>query len=250
MPRIDAPYTYRVINLDLTNGLTDEHFPIHAESIYYHWGTSTLEVKLNAASNDPIKLRPKNKIEAPVSQIFVSADARNETVQLFIANPKEIVLGGGEVRVLTDQGYFNTIAGKAFNTFLYRTAVIAKYGYIGICNPANSGIDCVVTDVQLMTDDTHLEICSDTTRICAFTIYSRLLCIGPNAVCKGTTFVSAGLIGTHLTSYAFLPNEPFFIPFLDHYIIPEGCNILFRTVNVNKYLFLNFSMREELFAPE
>lgn len=251
MSRIDTPYTYRVINLDLTNGLVDEHFPIHAESIYYHWGTSTLNVKLNAASNDSIKLRPKNKIDAPVSQIFISADARAETVQLFIANPKSIILGGGEVRVLTDAGYFNSVAQKSFIGARDQIAAVAQFSSVSFFNPLISNIVAVVNKFTLVSDDTTVELSSHIDPLGAHShAYNKYVRVGAQSLTELhiTRVNPIGNLG--LFSYTLQANIPLDVNMIDYFIVAPGCGLLFQTLAVNKYIKCIIEFKEEPFIPE
>lgn len=256
MPKIDLPYTYRVINLDLINGLNDEHFSIHAESIYYHWGTSTLEVKLNAASNDIIKMRPKNRIDAPVRQIFITAPARNETVQLFLANPKDIMLGGGEIRVLTDQGYINSVTQFAYYGGFEAAAVAATNSYICFSNGHDS--DFLIVD--------YIEIMSNTTGnigltfltpagYCGIPPYSY----GQNKYGGGNTSLAnvhgvfsrkwAGAVAfcylTHVTA-----NIPTIVNLNNYIIVPPDYNAEFFCYTANASLLLTLHWRAESFIPQ
>lgn len=253
MPRIDAPYTYRVINLDLTNGLNDEHFPIHAELIYYHWGLSTLEIKLNAASNDVIKLRPKNKIEAPINRIFISAAPRLETVQLFIANPNTINLGGGEIRVWEDNEFIHTMAQNAFFGYTGSPALVGSFSIIALWNPANSGIHAILNTIDLShtaPGTTVIYVYQHTAQYLTvqnFTIGNKYLG-GPAGVVElwDGRFAGPGILGNWIGGFscligtAYLQNNPI----QTNFIVPPGQLFQIVSSGVNQSIGAIFHWHE------
>jgi hypothetical protein len=142
---------YRVFKLDLSGGdVTNFRVPYSGEKLIYHWGTQTLDIKLNSPSNDAIKCRPKQEIRAPFSDFFVDAEQRNEVVELVVMNPAAIDLGGGEVRVMTDTGHYDTIAQRGFIGIgaLSGSDTIGIDPHVQLWNPEDSNVLALVDTIE------------------------------------------------------------------------------------------------------
>lgn len=139
-------YSYRVLKLDLTTGLTDFELPIHAEKVVYASPTDgpELSIRLQAKSNDQIPLRPQGEIVAPFQRLYISAAAVAKTVFLLIGSPGDIQLTGRDVAISgviaqrNSQEYALSI-GQLFSIWTERTAIAGVHSQTQILNPTGSG---------------------------------------------------------------------------------------------------------------
>ena len=94
-------YAYRILPIDLTQGLTNFELPIDAEKIVYASPTDGPEItiRLQAQSNDAIPLRPQGEIVAPFQRMYISAAPIAKVISLLVGSPKDIQLTGRDVVV-------------------------------------------------------------------------------------------------------------------------------------------------------
>ena len=110
---MDANYQYKVVTLDLTNGLVDEELEFNGERIFYEDGSATLSFKIGTPFNDSIPLKPKGTFIAPFTKLYFNAPPASATVTLFLTNPAEIVLQSLEVNIDTLANLERTGTGGA-----------------------------------------------------------------------------------------------------------------------------------------
>lgn len=176
-------YRYRLLDIDLSAVLTDFVYPIQGERIYYEGPSDgpELTVKLQAAQNDGIRLRPQGEIVGPFTRLYVSGPVSGLVPRLIVSSPKEISLTSRDVNV----GTINTLstitnpvpvgnvaslttitnpviskqflldraqAGTIFERVALVAAVAATYGHVQVWNPVASGKTVVVSQAHIVED--------------------------------------------------------------------------------------------------
>lgn len=146
-------YSYRVLTLDLTAGLTDFELPIDAEKIVYASPVTgpELSIRLQAKSNDQIPLRPQGEIIAPFQRLYISASATPQTIKLLIGSPADIQLTGRDVTISGFVAVRSMIenamnTGQLFGGGLYLAPLAANFNKIEIRNPAGSNKTVFILD--------------------------------------------------------------------------------------------------------
>lgn len=97
--KLNRNYTYKLLPIDITNGLNDKMFQFNGESVYYFSGDTEIEVRLEKMDNDAIPLSLAQRITAPYTRLYVTAPAVAETIHLLLATPKEIRFEGEEITI-------------------------------------------------------------------------------------------------------------------------------------------------------
>jgi len=143
----DFRYHYKILRLDLNGGLNLRHFAFEGAVLVYHTGATPIQVRLNAPQNDSITLHPKNRIVAPFSHLYISSVDIPEQIELFLANPKEVLLEGGEIRLVSDYDYWETINSNCFYSTASVVSVALRFQSIYMCNPIGSNVYAVVEEI-------------------------------------------------------------------------------------------------------
>lgn len=94
---IGKGYSYKVIPIDLTNGLNEKEINANGEMVYYLEGNATLNVRINEPNHDQIPLRQSQRLIFPVTKLFISAGASAETIKLIVFHPKDAMFRGEEM---------------------------------------------------------------------------------------------------------------------------------------------------------
>ena len=99
--RNEFEYSYRVLQFNLSAGLSDFEVPIHAERVDYVSPTDgpELQIRLQTKSNDQLPLRPNGSIEAPFTRLYISASAVAKTVFLMVGAPAGVKVTGRDVAI-------------------------------------------------------------------------------------------------------------------------------------------------------
>lgn len=149
-------YSYRVLKLDLTPGLTDFELPIDAEKVVYASPTDgpELSIRLQAKSNDQIPLRPQGEIVAPFQRLYISAAAVAKTVFLLIGSPKDIQLTGRDVSIsgfISSQDLWlsNIRTGTAFFANHQQAVGAGTFAKFQLFNPANNTKTLLLMRIKL-----------------------------------------------------------------------------------------------------
>ncbi|MDG7041851.1 MAG: hypothetical protein JRN22_02230 [Nitrososphaerota archaeon] len=101
-------YRYRIVNIDLTSGLSSQEFSFPGAYIVYYDGIPDIEIQLNDLSQDIIILHQKGEVKAPFSKFYLSSPAQaGQIITLFISSSTDIKLSGQEVVVSTVQEILN-----------------------------------------------------------------------------------------------------------------------------------------------
>lgn len=99
MPEL-AIYSYRIIKLDLTAGLTDFELVTDGRKITYATPSDgpEVQIRLQLKANDQIPLRPQGTINAPFQRLYVSASAIAKNIYLLVSSP-DVSLESRDVNV-------------------------------------------------------------------------------------------------------------------------------------------------------
>lgn len=153
-------YSYRVLRLDLTPGLTDYELAIDAEKVVYASPTDgpELSIRLQAKSNDQIPLRPQGEIVAPFQRLYISSGAVAKTVFLLIGSPKDIQLTGRDVAIsgsLTAKTFVqeNSQLGNLFQGSTYQTTSAVNSNKFQLFNPSNSEKTLMLHSYRIRTSN-------------------------------------------------------------------------------------------------
>ena len=93
-------YRYRILTINLTNGLASEEFSFPGAYLAYYDGIPDIQIQLNALSEDLITLHQKGEIVAPFTKFFVTSPAQaGQIITLFVSSDADIKLTGQEVVV-------------------------------------------------------------------------------------------------------------------------------------------------------
>jgi|CXWL01.1.fsa_nt_gi hypothetical protein len=148
-------YSYRVLSLDLTPGLTDFELPIDAEKIVYASPTDGPEItiRLQSKSNDGIPLRPQGEIVAPFQRVYITAAAVAKTIKLLIGSPFTIQLTGRDISVSgiitakTEERYYADL-GQMYDCELGGGASAGVVTACAIWNPSTTK-KLIVKEIEL-----------------------------------------------------------------------------------------------------
>ena len=151
-------FNYRILDIDLTNGLNEAEYDINGESVYYDSGVSTIKIRVNDITRDPIPLNQKQRLTFPhFRKLFITATAAAETITLFISIPSEVKKEGQEVVIsnpllvyATDINIYNivnTLAATDYSQALTNDCkgfTITPIGGDLMFNFTNSGVGAYV----------------------------------------------------------------------------------------------------------
>jgi hypothetical protein len=148
-------YSYRVMPMNLSSGLTNFEIPIDGEKIVYASPTDGPEItiRLQQQSNDAIPLRPQGELVASFQRIYITSSAVAKTIYLLIGSPKDIQLTGRDVSVSgiltarTEQSYYAN-QSQVFDCELGGGAFVGQITSCAIWNPGPSK-NLIVLEIEL-----------------------------------------------------------------------------------------------------
>lgn len=93
-------YRYRILTIDLGNGLTAAEFDIPGGYLAYYDGIPDIQIQLNDRSADLITLHQKGEVIAPFIKFYLTSSPQaGQSITMFISSDPSIRLTGQEVVV-------------------------------------------------------------------------------------------------------------------------------------------------------
>ena len=248
--RNEFEYSYRVLQFNLSAGLSDFEVPIHAERVDYVSPTDgpELQIRLQTKSNDQLPLRPNGSIEATFTRIYISAAAAARNVFLMIGAPAAVKVTGrdvsisGTIRSLSFKEYVAQL-GQLFIGTSTNTPTAGQFAHCEIRNPIGSGKTVQVLGWKLHNASAGAVIFHNTRRI---TPLGTPVFALKNAIYGGPAGIAEVRFQSNAASLAFetdtVPRRKITVPansstnFFDcSDVIPEGSGWLWTstTVTVN-----------------
>lgn len=243
------PYSYRVVKLNISAGLTDLEYEIQGERVTYLSPVDgpVIEIRLGLMNADKIPLRPQGEILAPFTRLFVTAPISGVTVYLLISSPASISVTGRDQIVSSDRWFNDLRNGRCFGGYGTAGPTVGEYTHVQLYNPANSGVNLLVRACrfQPMGSSSNARLAQyDTPLTTVNTTVKNLLGSGaaPHAEIRGATNVA------ELGNAFFVMAAPTTSPseFLDTwtYEIAPGSGLVVRATAVNIGISVNFIWSE------
>lgn len=274
-------YSYSIVDVDITAGVTNLEFQTAGQRITYNKGTAEISIKLDENSNDIIYLDPKDSIPLPFGfdRFYLTAAASAQTISLIISSPVELIIDSNQVSVtsigtVTTVTTVNTVASvtnvasvdlvdevrqlsrdfsKRYesdtteNQFIggdIRAAAVSNYSHIGIFNPSavkKVAVKCITASTTLTT---RLRLASYTTALLASASKINKKIGGTASVAKIETQNNASALGVDFTELHAPAGSPVSFIKRDYIILEQNKGVLVRPISQNENIAANFEWEE------